>query len=83
MSTRSMTASQIVRQVAERLHPGTGCTDGGCVFGHPGGMQTNGGCGCSKERDHILLRRTIFQLSHIAKTLAALVPVDGGKSGEG
>lgn len=23
-----------------------GCTDGGCVFGHPGGMHTNGGCHC-------------------------------------
>ncbi len=23
-----------------------GCSDGGCVFGHPGGMHTNGGCIC-------------------------------------
>ena len=23
-----------------------GCTDHGCVFGHPGGMGTNGGCRC-------------------------------------
>lgn len=23
-----------------------GCSDGGCVFGHPGGMHTNGGCKC-------------------------------------
>lgn len=22
------------------------CGDGGCVFGHPGGMHTNGGCRC-------------------------------------
>lgn len=22
------------------------CSDGGCVFGHPGGMATNGGCKC-------------------------------------
>lgn len=22
------------------------CGDGGCVFGHPGGMHTNGGCKC-------------------------------------
>lgn len=20
------------------------CSDGGCIFGHPGGMATNGGC---------------------------------------
>lgn len=26
-----------------------GCTDGGCIFGHPGGMHTNGGCACVKE----------------------------------
>lgn len=23
-----------------------GCSDHGCVFGHPGGMGTNGGCRC-------------------------------------
>jgi hypothetical protein len=23
-----------------------GCSDGGCVWGHPGGMHTNGGCKC-------------------------------------
>ena len=23
-----------------------GCSDGGCIFGHPGGMHTNGGCHC-------------------------------------
>ena len=26
-----------------------GCSDGGCVFGHPGGMHTNGGCRCLAE----------------------------------
>jgi hypothetical protein len=25
-----------------------GCSDGGCVFGHPGGMHTNGGCHCAR-----------------------------------
>jgi len=23
-----------------------GCSDGGCIFGHRGGMHTNGGCHC-------------------------------------
>ena len=23
-----------------------GCSDGGCIFGHPGGLHTNGGCHC-------------------------------------
>lgn len=26
-----------------------GCSDGGCVFVHPGGMQTNGGCKCMDQ----------------------------------
>ena len=26
-----------------------GCTDGGCMYGHPGGMHTNGGCQCERE----------------------------------
>lgn len=31
------------------IPPYVGCTDGGCVFGHPGGMYTNGGCKCLDE----------------------------------
>ena len=26
-----------------------GCSDHNCIYGHPGGMGTNGGCGCEKE----------------------------------
>lgn len=26
-----------------------GCTDHGCIFGHPGGMGTNGGCACLRD----------------------------------
>lgn len=33
-----------------------GCSDGGCVFGHPGGMHTNGGCHCLAP-DRATLRR--------------------------
>jgi hypothetical protein len=66
-----MTARQIVRMVTNRLHPEAGCMDGGCVFGHPGGMQTNGGCQCLKESD-ILLRRNLRMLSDVARTLAAV-----------
>ena len=25
---------------------GLGCSDEGCVWGHPGGIHTNGGCHC-------------------------------------
>lgn len=26
-----------------------GCSDHGCIWGHRGGMGTNGGCGCLKD----------------------------------
>ena len=42
-----MTAGPLTLEDLERLErKQTGCTDGGCVFGHPGGMHTNGGCKC-------------------------------------
>lgn len=68
-----MNAKQIVRRIAERRHPGVGCFDGNCVFGHPGGMGTNGGCECLKEREPVLLRRTILALADIARVLASMV----------
>lgn len=67
-------ASQIMRQVAERLHPGSGCTDGGCIFGSHGGMGTNGGCQCLKERGEVMLRQLAFKLRDVARTLAAMIP---------
>lgn len=51
-----------------------GCTDGGCIFGHPGGMHTNGGCRCLRSigplsetsrrvhRNILLLRQEIERL---------------------
>lgn len=39
------------------------CADGGCIFGHPGGMHTNGGCQHTK-RDlltHLLMLRYLAQ----------------------
>ena len=65
-----MNARQIVRMVSERLHPEIGCTDGGCVFGHAGGMHTNGGCQCMKGRD-IELRRNLMAMADVARALAA------------
>lgn len=67
------TAKQIVRRVAHRRHPGLGCSDGNCVFGHSGGMATNGGCVCLKEREPVILRRTILALSDVARVLASMV----------
>lgn len=40
-------ASRLVREATVRLFGHEqGCGDGGCVFGHPGGQHTNGGCRC-------------------------------------
>jgi len=43
-----------------------GCSDGGCIFGHPGGMHTNGGCHCLKLKmtpdDRVYLRKQITLL---------------------
>jgi hypothetical protein len=30
----------------KELNENLACSDGGCIFGHPGGMHTNGGCKC-------------------------------------
>jgi hypothetical protein len=68
-----MTQSQIRRQVANRLYPDAGCSDGGCVFGHAGGMRTNGGCACLKERETVILRRTVMRLGRVAQVLACMV----------
>lgn len=65
-------ARQMVARIARRRH-NAGCGDGACVFGHPGGMHTNGGCRCTQERNPVLLRQIIFQLSDIAQILAAMV----------
>ena len=49
-----------------------GCGDGGCVFGHGGGMHTNGGCRClpslgrTTSDDRVALRDKIFALVEYA-----------------
>jgi hypothetical protein len=67
---------QLIWQVSQRLHPGVGCSDGGCVFGDAGGMHTNGGCECLKEREPILLRRTVLRLADVCRVLAAVSEVE-------
>ena len=53
------------------------CHDGACIYGHPGGMQTNGGCQALKERDVKALRRQVTALRSLAIELAARV-INGG-----
>jgi len=52
-----------------------GCTDGGCVFGHPGGMHTNGGCRClayNYIREHESMRRAHKGILALRERVAAL-----------
>ena len=54
------------------------CSDGGCVFGHPGGMHTNGGCKCipigkAFPDDRIRLRKAIAALRKERDELFAIV----------
>ncbi len=68
----SMTPKQKVNATARAVFgDDTGCGDSGCVYGSGGGMGTNGGCQCLKERDVYRLRHHMQQLSLIAKHLAA------------
>lgn len=68
----TQTATQIVRQVTNRLFPDLGCSDGGCVFGSPGGMHTNGGCECLKERKPVQMRRYLMAMHQVSRALAAV-----------
>lgn len=72
IGTMSKTATQIVRDVTRRMFPDLGCSDGGCVFGHPGGMHTNGGCECLKERNPVQMRRQLMAMAQVARALAAV-----------
>lgn len=63
-------ASKRVRATAVRLFGGAvGCSDGGCVFGHAGGMHTNAGCRCMVGTVY-QVRSRIAALSRIAHELA-------------
>lgn len=62
--------SKIVRAIAEDLFGDVGCTDGGCIYGSRGGMVTNGGCCCSKERNWNEQRLHALKLSTVAKKIA-------------
>jgi hypothetical protein len=38
-----------------------GCSDHDCVFGHPGGMGTNGGCACLKDFRSITMKQRFIK----------------------
>lgn len=49
-----------------------GCTDHGCVWGHDGGMGTNGGCRCLVDDDRKTLRAANRAVRMMRVELAAL-----------
>ena len=58
----------LLRLKAVRLFgDGIGCTDGGCVFGHAGGMHTNGGCACIKSSAFVVAQRLAQLALELAK----------------
>ncbi len=56
-----------------------GCSDGNCVFGHPGGMHTNGGCKCMPLKmmpgERVDLRKAIIALREERDNLGAALLV--------
>lgn len=63
----SSQASKRIRKITDNMYgPEVGCHDGACVFGHPGGMQTNGGRECIKG-NAVELRRNLMRMAQIAR----------------
>lgn len=64
-------AAKRVRAVAVQISgPDVGCGDGGCVFGHPGGQHTNGGCRCLSFTDEGRTLEAARKLARVAQGLA-------------
>ena len=57
-------------KIAEQLE--LGCTDHGCIWGHPGGMGTNGGCHCLMDDDRATLRKSQRAVRQLRLDLIAL-----------
>jgi hypothetical protein len=80
---RHAEAKRRVREVAVWFFgPEVGCGDGGCIFGHLGGMHTNGGCRCiPTHRDDVhdvgSVARMLSMIAHeLAHELAKLDVLD-------
>ena len=61
----------------QKLSRALACSDGGCIFGHPGGMHTNGGCHCLvlrgvKPLDRVEMRKAILKFRVVLNTLDVL-----------
>ncbi len=68
-----MSAKQkLIREAARSLGMVYGCTDHGCIWGHPGGMGTNGGCRCAADMP-LGARVRLYSMARIASALAKQV----------
>lgn len=83
-------ASKLFRKTANKLYPQAGCGDGGCIFGHPGGQHTNGGCRCLTSDIHdtrivarqlALIGRELAKELVVAQEAKAAEPVEATQSG--
>jgi hypothetical protein len=62
-----------LRDHAKVIGLDVGCGDNSCIWGASGGMGTNGGCQCLREREHVALRFEVLKLARVAQHLAAEV----------
>jgi len=67
--------SAFLNEIRERC--GIGCTDHGCIWGHPGGMGTNGGCRCLVDDDRKTLRVSARAVGLLATRVAELEAENG------
>jgi hypothetical protein len=63
----------MIRSIVKDKYPEIGCTDGACIFGHHGGMCTNGGCHCADTTDRDEAKKIARVLNYVAHALARRV----------
>lgn len=69
MSEQQALHAAVAHVTAPNEHPA--CGDGGCIFGHRGGMTTNAGCAHLRHRyEHLEMKRMLNTLHQAALHLA-------------
>lgn len=62
-----MTSDEKLEVIEELLHH-LRCSDGNCIYGHPGGMGTNGGCRSMDRYESVKdLRQIVQALRYLLK----------------
>ena len=65
--------SIMIRAIVKEKYPEMGCTNGNCIFGHHGGMCTNGMCHCADTTDRGEAKKIARVLNYVAHALAGRV----------